>query len=59
MLACTLRGGEQTGTIIIAEVVMVHLLHEVTDKSPHTGKTIVDVNKLRPMSRCASLRSSL
>lgn len=45
------KDGEQTGTIVIAEVVMVHLLHEVTDKSPHTGKTIVDVNKLRPMSR--------
>ena len=49
----TRRKGEQTGTIVIAEVVMVHLLQEVTAKSPH-GKTIVDVNKLRPMSRCAT-----
>lgn len=46
-----------TGTIIIAEVVLVHLLHEVTSKSPHSGKTIVDVNKLRPMSRCAFSQS--
>lgn len=49
------RSGVTTGTIIIAEVVLVHLLHEVTSKSPHSGKTIVDVNKLRPMSRCTFL----
>ena len=29
----------------------MHLLEEVCGASP-TGKTIVDINKLRPMSRC-------
>lgn len=45
------KEGKQTGTIVIAEVVMVHLLEEVTTTTPHSGKTIVDINKLRPMSR--------
>lgn len=44
------KNGEVTTTIIIAEVVLFHILKEVAGKSPH-GKTIVDVNKLRPMSR--------
>lgn len=28
---------------------------QVTTTTPHSGKTIVDVNKLRPMSRCAAI----
>ena len=51
VLAC--RDGEVTTTIVIAEVVLMHLLEEVCGASP-TGKTIVDINKLRPMSRCGS-----
>jgi len=42
--------GDVTGTIVIAEVVLFHLLDEVVGQSP-SGKTIVDINKLRPMSR--------
>lgn len=42
--------GELTTTIVIGEVVLMHILDEVASKSPH-GKTVVDINKLRPISR--------
>lgn len=36
--------------MVMAEVVLFHVLDEVTAKSP-SGKTIVDINKYRPMAR--------
>lgn len=44
------REGTITGTIVIGEVVMVHVHQEVAGRSP-SGKLVVDINKLRPISR--------
>ena len=46
----TCSSGEITSTVVMAEVVLFHVLEEVTAKSP-SGKTIVDINKYRPMAR--------
>ncbi|GAB4823945.1 hypothetical protein N2152v2_010991 [Parachlorella kessleri] len=42
--------GNVTTTIVIGEVVMIHIQEGVAGKSPH-GKLIVDPQKLQPISR--------
>jgi len=43
-------GGKVTTTIIIGQVVLMHIADGVAGKSP-SGKLIVDIEKYKPMSR--------
>lgn len=42
--------GEETGAILIAEILVVHVHEGIAGKSPH-GKTIVDIDKFEPIAR--------
>lgn len=44
------RSGRVTGTIVIGEVVLMHVHEGVAGRSP-SGKLVVDIDKYRPMSR--------
>ena len=44
------RDGEVTATILIAEVILVHVLEAVTTRTGH-DHVIVDINKYAPVSR--------
>ena len=44
------RKGEETGAILIAEILVVHVHEGIAGKSPH-GKTIVDIDKFEPIAR--------
>lgn len=48
-MAC--RKGDTTGAIIIAEIVLMHIHEGIASKSPHSGKTIVDIDKYEPIAR--------
>lgn len=49
-MSCACSKGEVTSTIIIGEVVLVHVLEAVTARTG-TGKIIVDFAKYAPVSR--------
>lgn len=44
------KNGKVTTTIVIGEVVMMHIAEDIAGRSP-SGKLIVDVNKMLPISR--------
>jgi flavin reductase (DIM6/NTAB) family NADH-FMN oxidoreductase RutF len=48
--ACPCRHGDVTSTILIGEVVMIHVLEAITTRTGH-GHVIVDLDKYAPVSR--------
>lgn len=45
------KSGNVTCTVVLAEVVLMHVAEPVTTKTPNSGKTIVDPVKLQPVCR--------